>query len=87
MPEFTDHTAHSPIHDHQWKSAYAAVLLESEIGALFTLVEIAEAAILTRREELAGSDDHHAERQAIEDALSNLAFLKQKRLQFGNETP
>jgi hypothetical protein len=85
MPELSDHTSNSPIHssEREWKNAYAAVLLESDIYALFKLVEIAQAAILTRRDALAGSDDHQAEREAIEEALNMLALLKEKRLQFG----
>lgn len=66
-----------------WQSAYDAVLAETDTAALFKLVEIAESSIRIRRAELAGSLDHHAERQPMEDALANLQVVKRERLKFG----
>lgn len=65
-----------------WQREYDAVLSESDTSALFKRVEIAEAAILTRRDALEASSDHHAERQAIERALERLRTIKQDRLKF-----
>jgi hypothetical protein len=65
-----------------WQREYEAVLSETDTRALFKRVEIAEAAILTRRDALEGSSDHHSERQAMEDALKNLREIKRDRLKF-----
>jgi len=45
-------------------------------------VEIAEAAILTRRDALEPRSDHHSEWQAIEEALANLRVIKREKLKF-----
>jgi hypothetical protein len=65
-----------------WQPAYEAVLTEADTYALFKLVEVAEAAVLTRRAALEGSADHHSERQAMEEALANLRVVKRDRLKF-----
>ena len=65
-----------------WQSAHAAVLAEADTAALFKLVEIAEAAIRTRRAALEGNPDHHAERQDMAEALANLRVVKKERLKF-----
>lgn len=65
-----------------WQSAYQAVLTETDTATLFKLVEIAESATLTRRASLEGSSDHHAERNAMEEALANLRVVKRERLNF-----
>ncbi len=65
-----------------WETAYAAVLTETDTAALFKLVEIAEAAIRTRRAALEGNPDHHAERQDMAEALANLRVVKKERLKF-----
>jgi hypothetical protein len=69
-------------HSIEWRLAYEAVLQENDTSALFKHVEIAEAAILTRRDSLASSLDHHEERAAIEQALAQLELVKRKRLGF-----
>ncbi|HKH98136.1 MAG TPA: hypothetical protein VJ999_03425 [Candidatus Sulfotelmatobacter sp.] len=74
----TPPTPHFPT----WQSAYEAVLTEADTRTLFKLVEIAEAAVLTRRASLEGSSDHHSERQAMEEALANLRVVKRERLRF-----
>jgi hypothetical protein len=58
------------------------VLAETDTHRLFKLVEVAEAAVLTRRADLEGSSDHHAERQAIEKAVAELQVVKRERLKF-----
>jgi hypothetical protein len=77
---------YSPAQPTNWQSAYKAVQRESDSCALFKLVEIAEAAIRTRREALLARSNHGVERRAIEDALKSLGRLKVKRLHFGNKT-
>jgi hypothetical protein len=47
-------------------------------------VEVAEAAILTRRDALEHDSSSQTERGAIEDALANLRVLKRDRLHFGD---
>ncbi len=65
-----------------WQGAYEAVLTEADTRTLFKLVEVAEAAVLTRRASLEGSSDHHSERHAMEEALVNLQVVKRDRLKF-----
>jgi hypothetical protein len=50
---------------------------------LFERVDVAEAAILTRRDALEHDSSSQTERAAIEDALANLRVLKRDRLHFG----
>jgi hypothetical protein len=63
-----------------WKRHYQSVLHESHHETLFKHIEIAEAAIRTRRESLGDSSSHQTERQEIEDALAHICFLKKARL-------
>lgn len=72
----------APLNHRGWKSAYDDALRETDTFQLFKLVEIAEAAILTRLDALAGGPDHRVERQALEDALHTLKRLKIDRLKF-----
>ena len=58
-------------------------MLETDKSVLFKRVEVAEAAILTRRDELAHDSSSQTERGAIEDALTKLRVLKRDRLHFG----
>jgi hypothetical protein len=67
-----------------WRITYQAVLYETDHKALFTRVEAAEAAILTRRSDLKGNPVHHAEWTALEEALANLAIVKRERLKYGD---
>ena len=66
-----------------WRLAYEAVLAETDHNTLFTLVEAAEAAILTRRSDMQRNEAHHAECKALEDALANLAVVKREQLKYG----
>ncbi len=77
-----DNSPHPPGRFPTWQHAYEAVLKELDTNTLFKLVEVAQAAILTRRADLEGSSNHHSERQAIEDALANLQVVKKERLKF-----
>jgi len=65
-----------------WQCDYEAVLAESDTHALFKLVEVAEAAALTRLSSLEDSSDHHAEREALAEALAHLLLVKKDRLKF-----
>ena len=80
-----------------WRDNYQAALKETNTFALFTCVEIAEAALMTRRSALQRSCGDHrsgdhplgdhssgdqAERREIEEALENLRVLKRDRLRF-----
>lgn len=65
-----------------WQLAYEAVLTETDTKKLFKLVEIAEAAVLTRRDALDGTANYHTERMALEEAVATLQFVKRERLHF-----
>jgi hypothetical protein len=65
-----------------WRHAYDSVLRETDRYALFERVEIAEAAIRTRRDALPHIPDHDAERRALEDALAHLRVIKSEFLGF-----
>ena len=60
-----------------WESLYSAALLEVDREKLRSLLQAAEQAIQQRLFSLRHNPDHHAERQAIEDALQNLRVLRQ----------
>lgn len=83
----TDNSSSSPIPSSanprlEWQRDYQAMLTEADRDALFKRVEIAEASIRTRLDELKESSDHHAERGAMEEALANLRVVKRDRLKF-----
>lgn len=67
-----------------WQNAYESVLQELENSALFKRIEVAEAAILIRRDAMVSSADRPAERKALADALAHVRFLKKSRLGFDN---
>jgi len=66
----------------QWQLEYEAALNESDQKTLFKRIEVAEAAILARREILVQSPDGFAERQEIKAALDKLRRLKKEVLKF-----
>ena len=66
----------------QWQLKYEAALKETDEKTLFKRIEIAEAAILARREVLLQSPDGFAERQEIKTALDKLRRLKKEVLKF-----
>jgi hypothetical protein len=80
-----DSSPHTPGGFPTWQHAYEAVLKELDTNTLFKLVEVAQAAILTRRADLEGSSNPHSERRAIENALANLQVVKKERLKFPSE--
>ncbi|HVO62141.1 MAG TPA: hypothetical protein VMT53_14480 [Terriglobales bacterium] len=64
-----------PEREH-WESLYCAALLELDREKLLPSLGAAEQAIQQRLLSLRHDPDHHAERQAIEDALQNLRVLR-----------
>ena len=65
-----------------WKPEYESALQETDHKILFKRIEVAEAAILTRREILMQSPDGFAERQQTKLALAKLRNLKKEVLKF-----
>ena len=66
----------------QWQGEYEAALRETDRKTLFKRVEIAEAALLNRRDALRHESDGRAERREIEGALEKLRVLKEGVLNF-----
>jgi hypothetical protein len=71
-----------PMRFPAWQVAYEATLCATDIDLLFLLVEIAEAAMLTRRDLLTGTARGSVEHWAIEDGLHTLSAIKRRRLKF-----
>ena len=65
-----------------WQREYEAALQETDHKTLFKRIEVAEAALLSRREALLQGPDGHAERQEIKTALDKLHRLKKEVLKF-----
>ncbi len=66
----------------QWRLEYESAMKETDRKTLFKRVEVAEAAILTRREMLTLSSEDFAEWQEVEMALDKVRHLKKEVLQF-----
>jgi hypothetical protein len=66
----------------QWKLEYESAMRETDHKALFKRIEVAEAAILSRREALLQSSDGFSERQESKMALAKLRNLKKEVLKF-----
>ncbi|MGA9814284.1 MAG: hypothetical protein WBQ64_15975 [Terriglobales bacterium] len=66
----------------QWQQVYEAALQETDPRTLFKRIEVAEAAVLARREVLVHSSDGFAERNEIKVALDKLRRLKKEILKF-----
>ena len=60
----------------EWREPYQQALLELDQKKLSERIAAAETAVSNRLRALAGDSNHHAERQAIDDALSSLRVLK-----------
>lgn len=65
-----------------WQHAYEATLQATDTNSLFKLLEIAEPAVLIRRDHLKGKSRNKAERRAIEAAFLMLSSIKKDRLKF-----
>jgi hypothetical protein len=67
-----------------WRREYESALLETDKSVLFRRVEVAEAAILARRDALEHDSSSQTERGAMEDALAAVrSILKRDPLHFG----
>ena len=66
----------------EWQAEYQAALVELDPKTLFERVTAAETSIFNRLQAVSRNSDGHAERQAIEDALSALRVLKRDNLGF-----
>lgn len=66
----------------EWQPDYQAALLEPDADKLRQRVAAAETSIFKRLQTLSQGPDSLAERQAIEDALTNLRVLKREKLDF-----
>lgn len=71
-------------HDPEWRLAYESVLRETDRSVLFERIEVAEAAMRTRRDALSYLPARDAERRALEEALANLLTVKSEFLGFPN---
>lgn len=60
----------------EWQEPYQQALLELDQKKLSKRIAAAETAISNRLRAIARVSNHHAERQAIDDALSSLRVLK-----------
>ena len=65
-----------------WQLEYESALQETDRKTLFKGVEIAESAILTRREALTHNPDGSVEGQEIKIALDTLSKLQKEGLKF-----
>lgn len=65
-----------------WQPAYEAALQSTDTRTLFKLVEVAESAMLVRRDLLNGGLQARAEWDALEEALRVLTVIKKERLLF-----
>jgi hypothetical protein len=66
----------------EWQREYRAALMELDPQKMLERVTGAETAIFKRLQTISRSADNHAERQAIEDALTGLRVLKRENLGF-----
>ena len=66
----------------EWQHELQAALMEHDREKLLEQVTAAEAAIFNRLQAISQSQDHEAERHAIQDALARLRILKRDSLGF-----
>ena len=76
----TETKADEGIRYEEWREPYQQALLEIDQDKLSERIAATETAISNRLRAIAGDSNHHAERQAIEDALSSLRVLKRNSL-------
>jgi hypothetical protein len=63
-----------------WQPEYRAAVVELDRQQLPTRVAEAESAINKRLQAISQGSDHHAEHQAIQDALATLRMLKRREV-------
>ena len=66
----------------EWQGPFQEALLEIDREKLQSKMMKAEEAIFQRMQQLAGSSDSEAERQAIADAIASLRVLKTEKLNY-----
>jgi len=66
----------------EWQKPYEEALVEVDCEKLKDKLLKAEAAIFLRLQQLTHSADSHAERQAIDDAISAIRVLKTQQLHY-----
>ena len=66
----------------EWQNPFREALLEIDREKLQSKMMKVEEAIFQRLQQLAGTSGSHAERQAIEDAISALRVLKREKLNY-----
>ena len=66
----------------EWQGPFQEALLEIDREKLQSKMMKAEEAIFERLQQLAGTSDSEAERQAIGDAISALKILKTEKLNY-----
>lgn len=64
-----------------WQRDYESAFCETDNAVLFKKIEVAEAAMLTRRDALTGGVENRAEWQSLEDALAHVFALKKERFE------
>jgi hypothetical protein len=64
----------------EWQKPYLDALVEPDHAKLQERIAAAKTAISNRLHAISASSDHHAERQAMEDALASLRVLKREKL-------
>lgn len=65
--------------DKPWLEVYKVAMLELDPQKLPGRIIAAKEAIQLRLKGIQGDTDHHAERQQIEDAMSNLRTLEREK--------
>jgi hypothetical protein len=66
-------------HPFSWEQQYTETVLETDAVRLGVRVKTLEAALLMRLLDLTGAPEDQEESKAVEEALRNLAALKQER--------
>ena len=64
----------------EWQKPYLDALVEPDHVKLQERIAAAQTAIFNRLQAISQSSDHHAERQAVQDALASLCVLKREGL-------
>jgi hypothetical protein len=80
--EFSQPGSSPSLRDPEWSLKYREARLEADPKKLAERVAEAETAIFGRLQQLSRTQDGHAERQAIEDAIRALRVIKRDRLNF-----
>lgn len=78
----SDSSAASSLQFASWQREYDAVLAERDPVALFKRIEVAEPAILSRRDHLRQGGDRQDESRLLDEALSKLLLIKKDWLKF-----